>query len=84
MGDEKSASIIKKIIEDEVTHVKTGMKWFKIMCDLKGVKNYEGAFKKICSEYLCSPLFPPFNDELRTKAEIPQSWYINMNKIKNI
>jgi len=84
MGDEKSASIVKKIIDDEVNHVKTGMKWFKIICDLKGLNNYEDAFKKICCEYLSSPLFPPFNDELRNKAEIPQSWYSNMNKFKNL
>jgi uncharacterized ferritin-like protein (DUF455 family) len=84
MGDEKSASIMKKIIEDEVNHVKTGMKWFKIICNMKGVSYCEDAFKKICDEYLTSPLFPPFNDELRSRADIPQSWYKNMNKIKNI
>lgn len=80
MGDEDSAIIIKKIIDDEVNHVKTGMKWFKIISDIKGTSNYEQAFKNICDEYLTSPLFPPFNDDLRNKADIPQSWY----KTKNI
>jgi uncharacterized ferritin-like protein (DUF455 family) len=82
LGDEKSANIMKKIIDDEVYHVKTGMKWFKIICDLKGINNYEEAFIAICDQYLTSPLFPPFNDELRSIANIPQSWYkTRKNKI---
>ncbi len=75
MGDEKSANLVKKIIEDEVNHVKTGMKWFKIVCNIKGITNYEDAFRKICDIYLTSPLFPPFNEELRNKADLPESWY---------
>lgn len=77
MGDETSANIMKKIVEDEVSHVKLGMKWFKIICNLKGITNYEQNFKRICEEYLTSPIFPPFNDELRKKADMPQNWYKN-------
>ena len=81
-GDETSANIMKKIVEDEVTHVKIGMKWFKIICNMNGITNYEETFKSICNGYLTSPIFPPFNDELRGKADMPQNWYkIRENKI---
>jgi uncharacterized ferritin-like protein (DUF455 family) len=39
--------------------------------------NEKEKFKEICQRYLSSPIYPPFNRQLRKKAGLPEDWYNN-------
>jgi uncharacterized ferritin-like protein (DUF455 family) len=73
-GDDKSSQIIEKIVNDEVSHVSTGLKWFRHLCTQQQLDETE-QFKLIVKKYLKSPLLPPFNFELRNRSGIPKPWY---------
>lgn len=86
LGDLKGSEIMNKIVDDEVNHVRIGLKWFKKLVDYE-MKNKESSFqankdkiycdyfRDICFKYLSSAIVPPFNENLRSQAGIPRDWY---------
>jgi len=74
-GDPKSATLLKEIYEDEITHVEAGVKWFKYLCT--ELKNEPiPTFHKIVKKNFRGPLKPPFNHEGREKAGFTKKWYL--------
>jgi len=65
-----SSELVKKIIEDEVNHVRLGVRWFKHFCE--GEPREE--FRRIITQR-AGVLRPPFNLDLRDLAEFPRDWY---------
>jgi uncharacterized ferritin-like protein (DUF455 family) len=74
MGDRLSADALRVIYEDEITHVKTGRKWFSWLAKKCG-ENEEIQFKKLVTEYYAGKLKRPFNVEARQKAGLFPTWY---------
>ena len=71
--DHVSAKLLQRIIDDEVGHLKNGVKWFKYFCDQDGL-DYKVAHDEI-TKRLGIIYRPPFNAELRNEAGMPLTWY---------
>jgi uncharacterized ferritin-like protein (DUF455 family) len=76
MGEIPGSKIMKHIVNEEINHVNIGVKWFKKLCQLEHYSSEEEVFHNICKKYLKFDLKPPFNKELRDKAQLPESWYL--------
>lgn len=74
VGDEASARILRRILDDEVRHVGAGTKWFRWMCESCGVEPVPH-WRKLVSTYFRGALKPPFNDSARLKAGLTRAFY---------
>lgn len=79
-GDETSALLLEEILEDELTHVTAGLKWFKYLYQ----KDHNNAsqeeiishFHHIVRENFYGNLKPPFNHSMRERAGMTKEWYM--------
>jgi len=79
-GDTQSATILKRIYTDEITHVEIGNRWFRHLClqrDLDGVAVFRDLLRGENSAYLRSP----FNDAARLEAGFNEA---EMNLIREM
>ncbi|MFV1997675.1 MAG: ferritin-like domain-containing protein [Acidiferrobacterales bacterium] len=67
IGDFKSADVLKIILRDEVGHVEIGSRWFRYLCEQRGLQS-DKTYKELLQEYMAGKLRPPFNDEARRAA----------------
>jgi uncharacterized ferritin-like protein (DUF455 family) len=65
-GDRTTAGVLRRILADEVGHVAVGDRWFRHLCDERGV-DPEPTFRRLLDE-VDQAVPPPFNDEARTRA----------------
>lgn len=73
-GDALSASLLKIIYEDEISHVAVGKKWFDYVCACKGldpVSTYHACVRS----YFRGTLKRPFNEPARTEAGLTPIFY---------
>jgi uncharacterized ferritin-like protein (DUF455 family) len=73
-ADKSSAALLEKIINDEVGHLRNGIRWFIYFCETQGLDpkvHHDQIMKEIGLTYR-----PPFNFDLRDKANVPREWYI--------
>jgi len=79
-GDKKSAGILEIIERDEITHVASGLRWFKYFCVQLGIDAPVKYFKKLAQRYFYDPRpgyrAPPFNKDARTSAGLTEEWYL--------
>lgn len=73
-GDPGSARLLRRILSDEVKHVGTGVRWFRIGCDLAGL-NAPQHWRSLISAHFGGLLKPPFNDSARTAAGLTPDFY---------
>ncbi|SDG41835.1 ferritin-like domain-containing protein [Roseospirillum parvum] len=73
-GDAASAGILKTILTDEIRHVRTGVRWFRFVCQLRGL-DPEATFVEKLATHLPAGLKPPFNHAARAEAGFPEPWY---------
>lgn len=73
-GDEASAAILDVIYRDEKHHVAFGVKWFRFMCQRRGVAP-EPAFHALVRANFRGPVKPPFNDRARAEAGLTPGFY---------
>ncbi len=67
LGDDASAKILTRILNDEVGHVKIGSYWFKTICEQQGLE-YEQKFRELIEKSYVGKPKGPFNRELRIIA----------------
>eukprot|EP01083_Nonionella_stella_P021309 59113_1 len=79
-NDMKSVSLLQTIYLDEITHVQSGLRWFKYVCDLINVSDPIKHFHNIVKEKFDGHLKPPFNEEARNKAGLTAEWYLPLTK----
>lgn len=72
VGDEQSAAILSRILEDEVGHVETGTRWFNRICEKQGL-DAEETFFKLVRKHLRGGVRGPFNHSLRKAAGFSES-----------
>jgi len=67
-GDERTASILRLVLEEEVGHVAAGSCWFRYECDRRGIE-MRATFRRLLLEYTGrSTLKGPLNREHRRRA----------------
>lgn len=71
LGDKKGAEILQVIHDEEIDHVSIGNKWYKYICEVRGVC-YMQTFMQYLQEYGVGPIRKPLNHESRLKAGFAQ------------
>eukprot|EP00742_Colponemidia_sp_Colp-10_P011717 GILJ01013059.1.p1 GENE.GILJ01013059.1~~GILJ01013059.1.p1 ORF type:complete len:804 (+),score=82.89 GILJ01013059.1:315-2414(+) len=82
LGDKSSAAIVKQICEEEVNHVRTGLKWFKFICAKHGLDAKE-VFQRSVLTHLDTVLHAPFNVVARSHAGLPEDWYLPVSNVSS-
>eukprot|EP01084_Bolivina_argentea_P120409 213421_1 len=77
--DEKSLQLLKIIYKDEITHVKSGLRWFKYVCNQLNIENMIHKFHAIVRNKFDGNLKPPFNDKAREEAGFTKEWYMPLS-----
>lgn len=79
--DRKSSEIVSQIGEEEVDHVRMGMKWYLYLCDKSNIEDPVAHFHKIALERGNYGAFsPPFNQAQRQRAGLAPDWYLPVSK----
>ena len=65
-GDAQSMAALEIILREEVGHVEIGSRWFKYLCDQRGL-NMEETFRRLIGDYY-GKLQGPFHYEARMRA----------------
>jgi uncharacterized ferritin-like protein (DUF455 family) len=73
-GDDASAAILGCIYRDEIGHVAAGMRWFRVLCEVRGL-DPEAAFRDRVRRHFSGALKPPFNRPARDGAGLPATFY---------
>lgn len=73
-GDFKSASILGRILADEIGHVEAGVRWFRDGC---AAQRFEPVmhWKRLVETHFRGPIKPPFNDSARGEAGLTPEFY---------
>jgi uncharacterized ferritin-like protein (DUF455 family) len=66
-GDARAAAILTTILQDEVGHVAAGSRWFRFLCDLRGVAAAP-TFRSLVARHFPTGLRGPFNRPARLAA----------------
>ncbi len=75
VADHKSLDILENNYQEEIGHVRFGLKWFIYICNTRGVAPIE-EFHRISRLYFKGKLKEPFNRLARTSAGMTEEWYI--------
>lgn len=73
-GDDISARILRRILSDEVRHVRAGTKWFEFGCNAQGFVA-ESHWRILVGRYFRGVIKPPFNDSARRAAGLTLNYY---------
>lgn len=73
-GDEASAGVLEIIYRDEQGHVACGLKWFRFVCERRGLAP-EPTFHALVRDNFKGTVRPPFNDQARAGAGLPSTFY---------
>lgn len=73
-GDNRSASIVSRIAEEEKAHVAVGVSWFTALCAVVGVDPGE-QFQREISDLCPDLLRPPFHHVAREEVGMVREWY---------
>ena len=66
-GDSKAAEILDIILRDEIGHVEIGNRWYRWLCDLRGVEPLS-TYRELARRHKAPTLKGPFNLEARRRA----------------
>lgn len=67
VGDERSARILQRIVDDEIRHVRFGTKHFTALCNMRG-ESPPDLWKTLVQRHFRGAVKPPFNDSARRSA----------------
>jgi uncharacterized ferritin-like protein (DUF455 family) len=73
-GDEGTAQILKRILADEIRHVRHGATWFRNACESTGIAP-ESHWQALVRRHFRGMIKPPFNDSAREAAGLPREFY---------
>jgi len=79
-GDGESADILQVIYEDEIGHVAIGSRWFRWICEKRGVPAQQN-WQQLVQHHFHGSLKPPFNKPARDTANLPQDWYLGISTV---
>ena len=76
-GDARGAAILKRILDDEIGHVRFGTKHFIALATKLG-DSPEQLWKTLVARHFSGAVKPPFNDSARSSAGLPRSFYAGL------
>jgi uncharacterized ferritin-like protein (DUF455 family) len=74
VGDTATAAILRRIVTDEVRHVRAGTRWFESACALRGCAP-ETTWQALVRTHFRGAIKPPFNDSARDSAGLTRDYY---------
>ncbi len=74
VNDLESAAILRVIYEDEIRHVRVGMRWLERVCVARGAE-VRRTWQALVKSHFRGQLKPPFNDTARAQAGFPRDFY---------
>eukprot|EP01104_Vermistella_antarctica_P015955 TRINITY_DN5345_c0_g1_i1.p1 TRINITY_DN5345_c0_g1~~TRINITY_DN5345_c0_g1_i1.p1 ORF type:complete len:294 (-),score=62.20 TRINITY_DN5345_c0_g1_i1:104-985(-) len=77
-GDKDSANLLARILTDEITHVRAGLKWFKYVSSERGLEPIP-TFHEMVRTRFRGKLKKPFSKECREKAGMTEEWYLPLS-----
>lgn len=66
-GDLETVEILEVILREEVGHVAIGTRWFRFLCDQRGL-DADATFGALIAEYMPGRIKPPFHEAARLEA----------------
>lgn len=75
LGDSRSATMLQRILDDEVGHVSAGLRWFRHCCERENIKPVD-QWKIMLKRHFHGQLKPPFNDSARRRAGLSRDFYM--------
>lgn len=66
-GDTQLISILQKIFDDEIGHVKIGTYWYNLLCEQRSLEPQQ-TFISLIKKYMKGAKFGPFETQARVKA----------------
>jgi uncharacterized ferritin-like protein (DUF455 family) len=66
-GDTASAAIVQRILDEEVAHVAAGSRWFRHLCEIRGL-DPDAEFLRLIDTHLDGKMRGPFNLADRGRA----------------
>ena len=73
-GDARSAAILRRILADEIRHVRAGTKWFGWACESRRIAPVS-EWQRLVAVHFRGMLKPPFNDSARDEAGLSRDYY---------
>jgi len=73
-GDERTARMLERIVDDEIRHVAAGTKWFLWSTNRAGV-NPQKTYQELVRRHFRGTVKPPFNDSARSQAGLTRDFY---------
>jgi uncharacterized ferritin-like protein (DUF455 family) len=73
-GDDRSADMLQIIHDEEITHVAAGARWFRHLCEGRGL-DPAATYGALVRERFKGSLKPPFNRASRDAAGLPPEFY---------
>ena len=73
--DRAAASVLRRILDDEIRHVETGNRWFRSLhheSDSETIASFHGLVRA----HFRGVVKPPFNDSARLQAGLTPDWYL--------
>jgi uncharacterized ferritin-like protein (DUF455 family) len=67
IGDQAAVDILAIVHRDEIGHVEIGTRWFRYLCEQRGL-NSEETFKELIEKYMKGTLRGPFDLNVRKRA----------------
>ncbi|MBT5187002.1 MAG: ferritin-like domain-containing protein [Kordiimonadaceae bacterium] len=80
--DQKSVKALEIIYQEEIDHVRAGIKWFEYLCIKRNI-NSEQAYHNLVNQYFTGKLKPPFNIEARNQAGLGEKFYMPLIQQNN-
>jgi uncharacterized ferritin-like protein (DUF455 family) len=71
-GDEETVALLEIILRDEIGHVEIGTRWFRFLCEQRGLVP-EAIFRELIARYLKGRLKGPFHRDARLQAGFSES-----------
>ncbi len=73
-GDATGAKILKRILDDEIRHVRFGANHFTVLCRIRG-ESPAILWKSLVKRHFRGAVKPPFNDSARAAAGLSRDFY---------
>lgn len=74
-GDTDTATIMKTIAEEEIPHVRAGVRWFEYICARRQVEPVS-TFRTLVRTRFKGTLKPPFNHAARQQAGLHDAYFL--------
>ena len=76
-GDARGAAILKRILDDEIGHVRFGSTHFIALATARG-DSPQLLWKTLVARHFSGVVKPPFNDSARASAGLPRGFYVGV------